>query len=194
MQSMSDVARCRMSGVIDNALSPIHHPVSKSGNPLTKVWKKISMTKFTVESIAPPAYNNVYRHTNLFPSPESRGVLKKDDIRIVCFQKSRGKKKDDTVGSAPPCVARTCFQIRKAERGKKMTQWGPTVRPAPMRITDTPDPVSKSGKPRGKKNDTQVSPGVISQMNPGPYWPLYLWGWHVHVGGDNEPPSAKGEF
>jgi hypothetical protein len=24
-----------------------------------------------------------------------------------------------------------------------------------------------------------VSPGVISQMNPGPYWPLYLWGPHV---------------
>ena len=23
-----------------------------------------------------------------------------------------------------------------------------------------------------------VSPGVISQMNPGPYWPLYLWGPH----------------
>ena len=27
-----------------------------------------------------------------------------------------------------------------------------------------------------------MSPGVISQMNPGPYWPLYLWGWHVGRG------------
>ena len=24
-----------------------------------------------------------------------------------------------------------------------------------------------------------LSPGVISQMNPGPYRPLYLWGWRV---------------
>ena len=23
------------------------------------------------------------------------------------------------------------------------------------------------------------SPGVITLMNPGPYRPLYLWGWHV---------------
>ena len=28
----------------------------------------------------------------------------------------------------------------------------------------------------------KVSPGVISQMNPGPYWPLYLWGWLVGRG------------
>ena len=25
----------------------------------------------------------------------------------------------------------------------------------------------------------KVSPGVITLMNPGPYRPLYLWGWHV---------------
>ena len=25
----------------------------------------------------------------------------------------------------------------------------------------------------------KLSPGVISLMNPGPYWPLYLWGLHV---------------
>ena len=25
----------------------------------------------------------------------------------------------------------------------------------------------------------KVSPGVITLMNPGPYWPLYLWGPHV---------------
>ena len=29
-------------------------------------------------------------------------------------------------------------------------------------------------------------------MNPGPYWPLYLWG--PHVGGIDEPPPAKGDF
>jgi hypothetical protein len=23
------------------------------------------------------------------------------------------------------------------------------------------------------------SPGVITLMNPGPYWPLYLWGFHL---------------
>ena len=56
------------------------------------------------------------------------------------------------------------FQIRKAEGGKK--------------IDDT---VGRRG----------VSPGVISQMNPGPYRPLYLWGWRV---GGAKPPSAKGEF
>ena len=29
-----------------------------------------------------------------------------------------------------------------------------------------------------------MSPGVISQIKyPGPYWPLYLWGLLVHVGG-----------
>jgi hypothetical protein len=28
---------------------------------------------------------------------------------------------------------------------------------------------------------------VIMLMNPGPYWPLYLWGWRV--GGINEPPD-----
>ena len=39
----------------------------------------------------------------------------------------------------------------------------------------------------------KVSPGVINLMNPGPYRPLYLWGFHV--GGDQrtEPPPAKGE-
>jgi hypothetical protein len=37
------------------------------------------------------------------------------------------------------------------------------------------------------------SPGVISLMYPGPYRPLYLWGWLV-AGGFNEPPSAKGGF
>ena len=37
-----------------------------------------------------------------------------------------------------------------------------------------------------------MSPGVITLMNPGPYRPLYLWGWLV--GGVNEPPSAKEEF
>jgi hypothetical protein len=25
------------------------------------------------------------------------------------------------------------------------------------------------------------SPGVITLMNPGPYRPLYLWGWHVEL-------------
>ena len=39
----------------------------------------------------------------------------------------------------------------------------------------------------------KVSPGVISLMNPGPYWPLYLWG-PVRRGVANEPPSAKGEL
>jgi hypothetical protein len=34
--------------------------------------------------------------------------------------------------------------------------------------------------------------GVIKLMNPGPYRPLYLWGWLV--GGINEPPPAKGGF
>ena len=41
----------------------------------------------------------------------------------------------------------------------------------------------------------KVSPGVILLMNPGPYWPLYLWGWAVarrEVA--NEPPPAKGGF
>ena len=28
----------------------------------------------------------------------------------------------------------------------------------------------------------KVSPGVISLMNPGPYWPLYVWGLHVGRG------------
>ncbi len=35
------------------------------------------------------------------------------------------------------------------------------------------------------------SPGVISLMNPGPYWPLYLWGWHVG-GVQRTAASAKG--
>ena len=42
------------------------------------------------------------------------------------------------------------------------------------------------------------SPGVITLMNPGPYRPLYLWGWQAGTvarsGGVNEPPPAKGEF
>ena len=40
-----------------------------------------------------------------------------------------------------------------------------------------------------------MSPGVISQMNPGPYRPLYLWGLHVgRLQTINEPPPAKGGF
>jgi hypothetical protein len=35
-------------------------------------------------------------------------------------------------------------------------------------------------------------PGIIL-MNPGPYRPLYVWGWHVR-GVTNEPPLAWGEF
>ncbi len=35
-----------------------------------------------------------------------------------------------------------------------------------------------------------MSPGVISPMNPGPYWPLYLW--EPLVGGVlNGPPSDR---
>ena len=33
----------------------------------------------------------------------------------------------------------------------------------------------------------KVSPGVISLMNPGPYWPLYLWGLHVGGSQTNRP-------
>ena len=35
------------------------------------------------------------------------------------------------------------------------------------------------------------SPGVIKLMYPGPYRPLYLWGWLVG-GVQRGPPSAKG--
>ena len=45
-----------------------------------------------------------------------------------------------------------------------------------------------------REGEGKVSPGVISQMNPGPYiWPLYLRGLPF-PGGFNEPPPAKGEF
>jgi hypothetical protein len=42
--------------------------------------------------------------------------------------------------------------------------------------------------------------GVISQMNPGPYWPrLYLWGWLVGgnrsgIGGDQRTALCQGGF
>ena len=31
------------------------------------------------------------------------------------------------------------------------------------------------------------SPGVITLMNPGPYWPLYLWGFHLGGSQTNRP-------
>ena len=34
----------------------------------------------------------------------------------------------------------------------------------------------------GSGGGGKLSPGVITLMNPGPYWPLYLWGWHVGRG------------
>jgi len=34
------------------------------------------------------------------------------------------------------------------------------------------------------------SPGVITLMNPGPYWPLYLWGFHL--GGDQRTAPCQG--
>jgi hypothetical protein len=44
----------------------------------------------------------------------------------------------------------------------------------------------------------KVSPGVISQMNPGPYRPLYLWGmlwgWHVEGGSTNRPLPRGGSL
>ena len=39
-----------------------------------------------------------------------------------------------------------------------------------------------------------MSPGVISLMNPGPYWPLYLWGWLVGRLQTNRPLPRGGSL
>ncbi len=53
-------------------------------------------------------------------------------------------------------------------------------------------PTEKGGSRGREGGGGKVSPGFIMLMNPGPFTPVYLWGWHV--GGFDEPPSAKGEF
>ncbi len=56
-------------------------------------------------------------------------------------------------------------------------------------------PIHRDAQHREDPPDTpRVKVSSKCQMNPGPYWPLSLWGFHLPVGGVNEPPSAKGEF
>ena len=80
---------------------------------------------------------------------------------------------------------------------------GTPVGPFPWELEEPHlhEPVSKSGKPREEKRSMiqwaggKGSPGVITLMNPGPYWPLYLWGFHLGgVQASNDPPPAKGGF
>jgi hypothetical protein len=43
-----------------------------------------------------------------------------------------------------------------------------------------------------REGGSKVSPGVISLMNPGPYWPLYLWGPLVGGSQTNRPLPRGG--
>ena len=53
-------------------------------------------------------------------------------------------------------------------------------------------PYGKGGFDGSGGGGGKLSPGVISLMNPGPYWPLYLWGWLV--GGDQRTALCQGGF
>ena len=97
-----------------------------------------------------------------------------------------GKPREET----PPCT--TLFPNPESrEEGKKSHSWqNPTEEKKPPQLEEPHlhEPVSKSGKPREEKRSMiqwaggKVSPGVISQMNPGPYRPLCVGGWRVGRG------------
>jgi len=44
--------------------------------------------------------------------------------------------------------------------------------------TSRTSPTEKGGS-MCREGGGKGSPGVITLMNPGPYWPLYLWGFHL---------------
>ena len=66
------------------------------------------------------------------------------------------------------------------------------VKSSPQSVDYLPTSPSEKGGSRCREGGGKVSPGVISQMNPGPYRPLCVGG--PLVGGVNEPPLARGEF
>ena len=52
--------------------------------------------------------------------------------------------------------------------------------------TSRTSPTEKGGS-MCREGGGKGSPGVITLMNPGPYWPLYLWGWLVGRGQRTAP-------
>jgi hypothetical protein len=55
--------------------------------------------------------------------------------------------------------------------------------------TSRTSPTEKGGS-MCREGGGKGSPGVIKLMYPGPYRPLYLWGWHV--GGDQRSALCQG--